>query len=669
MDLFADINPRVSPRETSVPVEPVLPEQFSRDKVRSAEATEQMEVVKMLLEQCDVPDEIKRSLTINASTLDVQRHVPTREEKIRALWDFWTFIDIINFHGGSLAFSDCHRETVEWRHRPDAKFRQLILEARGMLKSTLYCVAYVLWRIYQNPNIRMFVGTESLKLSKSFIREIESYLTDEFLQENVWNSRPHVDGPLIPTMDSLGKSRRSLIRDISAEFGDEFATGAAAASQKKVWRAEAIQVVRSRALKEPTVVAGSVGQTATGMHFDEIVFDDIHTFKNCSSAAQIEKVYSWIYDMESVLDPPTADVELVNRFYSVMPNTFANVGRWAISGGRVTVLGTRYDEEDYYGHILRNKEALGFEVHERNIYANGVDNSDGYRWPEKWNEELETRTLAQFQTRLGSAGVARFYSQYLGKIVNEETQILKWDNVQWIRPGSVVLDGPNRFVRIFNTDGTVQAEFRPRMCIDPTSTDSKTSDFCAIAVGGVYEGKFYIIDFWMKQTKVGTWLAKMWEFVYKWNLFDAVIEMVGGFKVLEFTIQEMIRNNPDKYRPISIHSYNPPTNSSEGKHVRIEATLSPLLDNGMLYMPMSVSQNSDLRTQFQFFGKATTKDDGPDVISILYENAFRLQNFPQNSATANEPKVHPIFGGVYYGEDVENPRKSHVMIERELDAA
>ena len=624
--------------------------QFANDKLRSVILENERVLFEELMEGLEIPDRTKDLLSLNVSTSAISRDrpAPTRLEKIQALFDFWKFLEIINFHGGPLAFSECHRELVAWKLRPSASFRSLVLMPRGHLKSTLLSVAYTLWRIYQNPNIRLFVGCESLKLSKAFIREVEAYLVNDWCQDNLWNSRPHIEGPLIPTMDALGKQRRSLVRDISSEFGDEYSTSKGANTKKKVWRAEALQVVRSRDyLKEPTLTAGSVGQTSTGFHFDEVIFDDVHTFDNCSSETKIEKVYSWIYDIESVLDDPYVDMELLELFHKASPNHFTKLRRWAVSGGRMSVIGTRYDDLDYYGHIIENQNDLHFEVYQKNIYVNGVDDSDGYLWPEKWNQEVERYKRAQFERAFGATGLARFYSQYYNRIENFEDAILDWQKVVFLQPNQIKLD-EDGFVTIFNYDHSVMGRFKPRLIVDPTSTASKKSDFCAMAVGGKIEDKLIVIDFYMKRVKPEVWLEKMYELIDKWNLHEAVIEMVGGFKVLEFTIRQMWVNKPNKYRPIAVKSYNPPTNMGDGKIQRIETILSPVVSNGLLYLPLYVSRNEELSKQFRFFGKDTTKDDGVDVLSILYEKALLTKDNKRFRKKKQFRIVHPVHGGVIY---------------------
>lgn len=627
------------------------PTKYSVDNKRAAVLAEESRLVQELMNLDSLDENVKEMLSVNLSTSAVskERPIPSYRDKVEALWNYWKFLDLINFHGGPAAFSECHREVTGWKFRPEAKLRQLVLEPRGHLKSTLMCVGYTLWRIYQNPNIRIFVGTEGLKLSKAFIREVEDYLVNDFNVEHIWNNRPHFKGPLIPAMDSLGKQRR-LVKDVADEFGEKMPGGS---DRKKVWRAEALQVIRPRAMKEPTITAGSVGQQNTGFHFDEVIFDDVHNYENTSTEAKIDKVYSFIFDIESVLDPPYMDIEMATAFKSVLDTQFNKAARWCISGGRQTVLGTRWDEQDYYGYILENKDALGFEAWQRSLYKNGIDKEDGYLWPEKWNETLEEQTRAQLEKRHGAAGLRRYYTQYHNKIVSPEDSVFEWDKIKYLHPDSYKLceDG---WVEVYSHAHELIAEFKPSLILDPTSTGNTTSDFCAMAVGGkVQDGTIYVCDWWMKRETPRVWLDKMWELLDKWNLFVVYVEMVGGFKVLEYTITQQFLNDRSK-RPISIKPW--PSNTGANaiaKEQRIETTLAPLVYNEMVHLPLHCSRDQELRKQFMFFGKGTTKDDGLDVLTAMYEITIaqvRKQRHQPKSPTFRN-NVVSMFGGIEYASD------------------
>ena len=580
----------------------------------------------------DVLDQLPSYLFHDNDSVLVDRVAPTNSQKVVALFDYWTFLDIIYFHGGSKNFANCHKELMEWNLREKASLKQLVLEARGHLKSTLLSVGKTLWRIYQNPNIRILVGTESLKLSKAFIREIKAYLEDDWLQNNVWNSRPHIPGRLIPIMDKTGRQRRI------EKYGDE----SEAQDKKVVWRADAIQVNRDKKLKEPTVVAASVGQTNTGSHVDEVILDDVVTFDNVATLDKIEKVFSWIYDISSILDPAYMDYGLLRKFQECSPAHWKKMARWAVSGGRQTVIGTRYDEEDYYGHLIEHSSILGYDIHVRNIYSNGVDNSDGYRWPEKWNEQYETQTRAELEKR-SADGRKRFNSQYLNKIVDEQDIVLAWHKIVWFHSTQVKLED-NGFVTIKDKDGKVEANIRPYICIDPAATVSKTSDFTAMAVGGYSkENHLYILDVKAGKFLPDEWVKHMYALCDKWHLNSATIESV----VFSNTLHRMIRDTYfEKYRPLVLREFYP--GNQQSKWDRIEESLYPLIHNGMFHCTSSCQNDRVMKSQFMGFGKETVKDDIPDVIQALSKVAIHIK--PSKVAKFRKPRhvVNRRFGGYNY---------------------
>jgi len=516
---------------------------------------------------------------------------PSFEKRKKALTDFWEFVDLIGFHGGKGQFSKCHKDLMSWALDGERASRRLVLMPRGHYKSTLLAVGRTLWRIYQNPNIRIFVGSADFGLSKSIIREIKTYLEDEELQEKVWNNRPHKKGRLVPLMDKLGKQRRN-VQDTEAS------------DKKVVWRADAIQVVRDDILKEPTVVAGSVGATATGFHYDEIIFDDIVTFDNIDTEPKRDKLFRWVHDMESVLDTRQFDEELYQRYEDIAHSNFLK-GKFKENcylGDTVIVVGTRYDPEDYYQHIIDNQNALGFEVYERNIYVNGSDNTDGYIFPEKFNENLENRLRASMSER-------RFASQYLNRIITPGTQVLSWESIKFIHPGSIICNQPNTAsIRGFGEE----KEVRLRAVVDPSATSQVYSDFTCIVVGGLdNENNFFVVDMYLGKDPFSVWLERMYELLDKWNLSAVTVESVGFQKQIIWSIKDQFKNK----RPITVREWTP--EAREDKHSRIEATLQPLVENGKFYMSQHLSRIKGLSDQFNLFGRPSVKDDAPDACSIL----------------------------------------------------
>jgi len=547
---------------------------------------------------------------------DRSGQIPSYRWRLRALYDFWSFVDLIGFHGGSKQFGQCHDDLIQWSTDYRRSSRQLILMPRGHLKSTLMSVGRTLWRIYQNPNIRIFVGTESHRLSTSFIREIKTYLEDLDLQEKVWNNRPHKPGRLIPAMDQPGTERKSETE---------------AKDKKVIWRTDAIQVLRDDILKEPTVVSGSVGSVATGFHFDELILDDVVTFDNINTEQKRERLFDWIFDMQSVLDPKEFDEDLYKNFTKCCKSTrqYGSFRPWCFVGDTVIVVGTRYDAEDYYGHVLQNAEYLGFETYQRNIYANGTDAADGYLWPERFNETVESRLRASMSER-------RFASQYLNSIIADAEQTLHWDQINFIHKHNIICKQP-RTAAIHKGPDLV-SEVRLRMAIDPAATSNAHSDYTCIVVGGMdSEGNLYVVDMYLGKEPFSKWLDAMYGMLDKWKLSAVTIEAVGFQKQLI----NSIRDRFNTYRPIQIREYK---TEQTNKHERIEAALQPLFSSGKFFMNQTLSTKQGLKDQFNLFGRPTVKDDAPDAIAILKEISVPT-NSKQQPFNPHKTNVNTRYGG------------------------
>lgn len=532
---------------------------------------------------------------------------PTEDDKVRALWDYWAFIDLINFHGGSKAYGECHRDLIDWWNLHYDNENKLILIPRGHLKSTLLTVGQVLWRVYQIPDIRIFVGTATRALATAFVREIRTYLENPVLMEYVWNARPHIYGRLIPEME------RTKYRSNETESRDK----------KIIWSSTAIQVVRPTIMKEPTVTVGSVGTIPTGFHFDEMYLDDVVNYDNINTPDKRTRLTGWIDDLRCVLDPVYVD----DGWRVVLPE---QASRYCSIGGKFTVIGTRYDREDWYGSIIEDADETGWQVYQRNIYRNGHNNSDGYLWYELWDEKVE-------RSKRQSMSTSRFASQYLNMIIAPGSSILDVERILWIPHNQVSKDGD--FIEIeHSTIDVGKARIRPILVVDPAATIGEDSDYTAMAVGGKdVQGRVFIVD-----ARMGKWtseqiLKNMYDLANKWNLRAAHIESVGGFA----HFVSYVRAAFNRYRPIVLNEYKP-TWTQGKKEVRISNALEPLIANGLLYLPGYIKNNTEMLDQLTFFPRKTIHDDFPDVLAALCE----LSKSPQPKAARPLRKfTNQVYGG------------------------
>lgn len=184
-------------------------------------------------------------------------------------------------------------------HRPFCDFitdgkhdKKLILMPRGSFKSTIMTVAYSLWRLVNNPNIRILIVSETFGQSKGFLRSIKQHI-----EEN-------------ETFKMLFGVLRPDGRD-------------------KLWSSDQI-IVDSRTnpkVKEPTISCAGVGVQKTGYHCDLIIMDDVQSDKNTTTMEQIEKVKDFYKNLMSILDP----------------------------GGKLFVVGTRWHFSDLYNYLLEEE--------------------------------------------------------------------------------------------------------------------------------------------------------------------------------------------------------------------------------------------------------------------------------------------------------------------------
>jgi predicted phage terminase large subunit-like protein len=486
--------------------------------------------------------------------------------------------------------------------------------------STIMSVGRCLWRIYQNPNIRIYVGTSKGELSTAFVREMKSYLEADWLQDNVWNARPHIKGTLIPVMDTLGRSRRQKFEE-DGEYTE-------AKDKKVIWRSNALQVNREYILKEPTLMVGSVGAQATGMHFDEAQFDDIVTFDNISTPDKLERLMGWVYDIQSVIDPPYLDDWLLDKLMKVgIPQAQAEV--IASTGGTFNVVGTRYDLEDYYGHIIENSDDLGFRVYQKNIYNNDVDNTDGYLWSEKWNEKLEDQTRKSMTTR-------RFASQYLNQIVDTASTLLRWDEVRMMPlAGWGKKEGMPGCIWFKPAGSKSEKIIRLHMMVDPAAAVHERSDFTCVVVGGKdIEGNFYLVDAQMGRWKASQIVRAIYEAADKWGLRSVNVEMIGGFKHFKDYLQQSF----SEYRPLSIFEFKP----QGDKESRVLNAIEPLINNGMFYTTIYLKGAKQLQDQMMFFPRKNMHDDFPDATAALIEISKR----PVANKTPKAYEANKRWGGI-----------------------
>jgi predicted phage terminase large subunit-like protein len=386
---------------------------------------------------------------------------------------------------------------------------------------------------------------------------------------------------------------------------------------------EALQVNRTAILKEPTVMIASVGTTVTGDHYDLLILDDVVDFDNSATEAKADNILDWTRDLESVLDPR----QLAEFWLTPTLKLEDYVGDEAV------ILGTRYFEWDYYQYLIDEAQVLGIKTFIRNIYKNGLDDSDGYLWGEKFN----SIAIERIRRRINSN--RRFSSQYLNTIIAPEDATFSLEGIKWFQSINVHHTPANEWEVVRRGEPT--RRIKPTLFIDPAATVNDNSDFTVLAVGGYSEDKeFILLDLVNGRFTPTEVCDKLFELCDKWHLSTVTVEMVGGFKLYEQVIRDYMKRNS---RLIGIRDYRPL--SKMHKKARIEGWIQPLMDNGMLYIIDNLASNSELRNEFSTFPRCK-HDDVLDAIAAIAEIAAPTRKRGSTSARTPRRQINTRWGGV-----------------------
>lgn len=140
--------------------------------------------------------------------------------------------------------------------------RKLTVMPRGTFKTSLCVVAFTLWNIIRNPDIRILIDSELWTLSRNSLREVKAHLTGEAFQTVFPGWRL-----VLSNQDEITVNQRSKIR------------------------------------KEPTVTASGIGAGKTGQHYDLIIFDDLNSPQNSLKPELAQKVVDHYRYYTSILEP------------------------------------------------------------------------------------------------------------------------------------------------------------------------------------------------------------------------------------------------------------------------------------------------------------------------------------------------------------------------------
>jgi phage terminase large subunit-like protein len=197
---------------------------------------------------------------------------------------------------------------------------RLLLVPRGGFKSSIDMADCVQW-IICFPEITILILTGVYKLAGDFVGEIKQHFTKEETKD-VINGKVQY-GPRQIMNKVTGEWTESLFQVLFPEHCVVPSEGSQFEFQSPIGGDD----------KEPTLRAASIEQALSGMHFGILKLDDVVTNENSNTADRIEKINKQISINKAMLNP----------------------------FGFFDIIGTWYDEQDYYGILIKQEEQFAKE--------------------------------------------------------------------------------------------------------------------------------------------------------------------------------------------------------------------------------------------------------------------------------------------------------------------
>jgi predicted phage terminase large subunit-like protein len=301
------------------------------------------------------------------------------------------------------------------------------------------------------------------------------------------------------------------------------------------WREDYITVSqRTIPQKEPTIMCGGVDKTITGFHYDLILADDLVTPNNIGTIDQINKVINYYKDFNNLLEK--------------------------INPGKVIVIGTRWNFNDLYQHIIDN------EYSNFNIFIRQAHWPDGRLFFPKIlpQEELDRLRL--------SLGNYLYSCNYENNPIDKEHAKFKQE---WLKYYPKDRECPN------------QNELNIYTTIDPAISERKEGDFSGIITVGVdCDNNKYILE--TKRLKVNPFelINEIFENYIRYKPLIVGIETAVFQKVLKFWLLEEMRK-----RNIFIPIQELKTDQ-KSKEYRISG-LQPIFEFGSIYLNTNMKELED----------------------------------------------------------------------------
>ena len=505
----------------------------------------------------------------------------SKREELRKLYenDLFEFAKYVNPH---YLYGDVHEEVYSWlqeEHKDDSIFEilnKLLLLPRGHLKS--HCLAtYVCWRLTREPWYTFVYLTAGDDLATVQMAAIKAILTSS-QYALLWPD--HVK-------KEEAKRDKWSTREINLDHKSR----------------------KERRVRDYSVIIKTLGSSATGLHCDELILDDIVVPQNAYTEAGRKLVEQSVSDFASVKSP----------------------------GARTKCGGTRYDEKDIYqsfieatfpvvdritGEVITEQKL--WDIFERQVEDEG-DGTGTYIWPRTqspYDEKFygfDPQELAIKKAEYVLTGhYAQFYSQYYNDTDRTGKEKIDRDSFRYLHRKHLQKIGDSwyAFGKRLEIIAAMDCAWTDDTGNASRDRKAKKPDFTAIvAVGMDEDGFYYVLDvIQFRTSQLRRYYNELMKICNRWNIRKAHIETNAAGKLIKQEVDRMIKDNGDR-----VVTYGKPRGRSDGsKEERWALILEPKYEAKQVYhvrcMHIHEAENQ--------LKKARPKhDDIKDAITLAFENA------------------------------------------------
>jgi len=411
--------------------------------------------------------------------------------------------------------------------------QKLLLVPRGHLKSTIVTIGKTLQWIAEDPSVRILIANATYSMATTFLNVIKRQL----------------------------QTNKAFIE----MFGN-------LAINPEKWTENAITLPSNKSTggeKESTVFCYGVGGNLVSQHFDKIILDDVVNEGTVNTRDQIENTLQFYRSCQPLLE----------------------------KNGELIIIGTRYREDDLYGHIMDKENGLlqDFEVFDRKAIWNELwDNDKGLYvkgellWPEKYS-------LKDISDKRRKMGPYEFSAQYLNDPVPPSTADFK-----------------REWFRYYDPTDLRGAEMNKYLLIDPAISQEKEADYTAMIVVGIdNQSNIYVLDIVRERMLPSQIINEIFRLNERWHPQTTGIEEVGFQRTLRYTLQKEMQQRK-KY--INITELKP---RSRSKVERIKG-LQPQYANGKVLHCRDLVFNIYLEDELLRFPRGK-HDDMIDALSYYLD--------------------------------------------------